>query len=97
MTKNTLTSIPYPGATAFCIALFASLIFLKFVTKDKDNSENFWFQVAQPNKCTGAMKGKPSSFQFDAVGNGECKPEKMPPYGFITNQHQCVGGNNNIF
>ncbi len=61
----------------------------KLVDKLKKQKDDFFFEVAQPKKCSGAYYGKPTSFEFSAVGSGDCEPEKMPDYGFITNNHQC--------
>jgi hypothetical protein len=81
----------------YAIALwFIFIAIKKLITKNK---ENFFFEVAQPKKCSGAMFGKPNSFQFDAVGYGNCEPQKNPSYGFITGQHQCyaVGDDNSPY
>jgi hypothetical protein len=71
----------------YAIVLFGIYVGLKKLLKlDK---ENFWFEVAQPAKCSGAYYGKPTSFEFSAVGSGDCEPQKYPDYGMISNYHQC--------
>jgi hypothetical protein len=61
----------------------------KLVDKLKKQKDDFFFEVAQGKKCSGAYYGKPTSFEYSAVGSGDCEPEKMPDYGMISNYHQC--------
>lgn len=57
--------------------------------KKQKQKDNFFFEVAQPKKCSGAYFGKPTSFEYSAVGSGDCEPQKYPDYGMISNYHPC--------
>lgn len=65
-----------------------------FILKDDASKEKFFFEVSNPNKCSGLYEGKPTSFQYSMVGSGDCKPISNPPLGMIADVKSCIGGNN---
>jgi len=55
--------------------------------------ENFFFTVSNDNKCKGMYLGKPVSFDYTAVGSGDCKPLSYPPLGMQADISQCYQTN----
>jgi hypothetical protein len=87
---NFVTSSGDPTLTANL--LYALIVFLFFVlfyyfipqSSDKKNKENFFFEVSKNNpKCRGAFYGKPTTFQFETVGNNCYTGAPMCGHGMI--------------
>jgi hypothetical protein len=83
----------------YAIVLVGIFILIKYLIdkKKKDDKENFFFEVSNPQKCSGGFFGKPATFQYTQVGSGDCKPQNYPPLGMIDNVHSCLYGNASLY
>ena len=74
------TSPTVATSLIYALILFGLFYLVAWLIKkySSDTKEPFFFEVSGDKRCSGAYIGKPTSFQFQTVGYGDCKPSSLP-------------------